>query len=966
MQRLYRWSAFGSVMFLISVGAAIIWAQSSAKDSGAPLWIRHTGFESLRRGVPGDGGANLYVSRKGRLQTINRWDLNRDGELDLLFTQDHNNVYTPESIVYWGGPEGFQSLLPDMWRWRAGTSLLGYLSAHRRNMTMLPTQGGGRSRIADLNGDGYPDIVLCNYMHNYRPDQNAYIYWGGPNGFDISARTELPAYLAGGVAVADLNHDGRLDIVLANHGDEYGERRGFRLHLESYIYWGNAAGYGPSHRTSVPSISASDVAAGDFNGDGHPDLAFVNNNSQEQSAFIYWGDGKGAFTGNRRRVLSSRDLHLPDSVNGRFGGSMKTTFAADLNGDRLTDLVICGSDRAVVFSGGVSGLSAAPSELPAKNCGGIEAADLNRDGHLDLILANEGSGDQAAPASSIFWGSAQGYAANRKTDLPALAATTVSVADLNRDGFPDILFGNAHDADSYDVPSYIYWGGPNGYSPYRRSGLLGFGVAGSGIADLNRDGHPDVLLVGHLSGSTHVLPSTIYWGNPEHSYSSASTTLLDPGGEMEYSAADLDDDGYPDLVLLHGKQAAIWWGSAGGHRPENRTFLPMRQPISSSIADLNRDGFLDIVMTSHAGPAETHAPVMILWGNANRFKDARTTEFELGAASTEANTIADLNRDGYLDLIFPQGMSDQSEIWYGSAEGYRPQNHKLIDADGAPHAAVADLDADGWLDVVFTAATTATRPTTNLKAWIYWGSPNGFSTAARTPLENYTGLDAAAADFNRDGHLDLVLTNYRSDTARDMPAFVYWGDGTRNFSEKRRTILEATSCSAVDALDLNRDGWVDLVISNHQKSFDHSAGTYIYWGGAEGFSRQRRAHLPTVGVHLDSMVEAGSIYHRKHEWDYVSAPAEAPAGAAFARLHWKAETGLGTAVRFQVRTAGDRGSLERSTWDGPDGPASFYTQSGASLRSPAGRWMQYRAVLTSPDGGNSPALTEVAVECLRR
>jgi hypothetical protein len=56
---------------------------------------------------------------------------------------------------------------------------------------------------------------------------------------------------------------------------------------------------------------------------------------------------------------------------------------------------------------------------------------------------------------------------------------------------------------------------------------------------------------------------------------------------------------------------------------------------------------------------------------------------------------------------------------------------------------------------------------------------------------------------------------------------------------------------------------VDLVISNHQTNFDHAAGTYIYWGSAEGFSRQRRAHLPTIGVHLDSMVKAGNIYHRK-------------------------------------------------------------------------------------------------------
>ena len=70
--------------------------------------IRHSGYESLRQGHLGDAGANTYVSRRGRLQTVNRLDLNRDGELDLVFTQDHNSVYNPDSLIYWGGPEGFR------------------------------------------------------------------------------------------------------------------------------------------------------------------------------------------------------------------------------------------------------------------------------------------------------------------------------------------------------------------------------------------------------------------------------------------------------------------------------------------------------------------------------------------------------------------------------------------------------------------------------------------------------------------------------------------------------------------------------------------------------------------------------------------------------------------------------------------------------------------------------------------
>ena len=96
------------------------------------LWIRQQGFADFAKGTAGDAGVNLYVSANGRIQTVNRQDLNLDGELDLLFTQDHNDVYNPDALIYWGGeetpatPGGFRSLLPDMSQWRSAYSLLNH------------------------------------------------------------------------------------------------------------------------------------------------------------------------------------------------------------------------------------------------------------------------------------------------------------------------------------------------------------------------------------------------------------------------------------------------------------------------------------------------------------------------------------------------------------------------------------------------------------------------------------------------------------------------------------------------------------------------------------------------------------------------------------------------------------------------------------------------------------------------
>ena len=933
------------------------------------IQIRHHGFKAFAQGILGDSGTNLYISRKGRLQTINRLDLNLDGELDLVFTQDHNSVYNPDSLIYWGQKQGFRSLLPDLWELRAPFSILKYLEKVSSQTTRLPSMGGGRGLIADLNRDGFLDIVFTNFMHNYRPDQDVYIYWGGPSGFSPENRTELPAYQATGIATGDLNQDGFSDLVVANRGDELGETLGLRFHLESYIYFGSVTGFQPERRTRIPSISAQDVAIGDFNHDQMLDLAFANYNSEVQNCFIYWGNGTGKFTEERRQILKSSDLLLNGEIKKgkRLPDGITTLLAVDLNDDGIHDLVTAGTEKSIIFFGSSQGLlTQNPIQLPADSCQGLAASDLNGDGRIDLVFANRGSSSKPSNKSDIFWGSVHGFSKEDRTRLPTLAATTVQTADLNLDGFPDLLFGNSRDEHSSDVSSYIYWGTSRGFSVHNRSKLLGFGVAGSGVSDLDGNGWPDVLLVNHVSQNNKGLPTAIFWGTSQHQYGDSALTLLEPGGIMGHSIADLDDDSLPDLLLVHRDGPAIWWGTSQGYSPDQRTYLKVRQPSSNNIADLNQDGFLDVIFTGAGQDGQTKtSSVTIVWGNGSRFKTPRTTQWELYDKNIEASAIADLNKDGHLDLIFPLSYVDQSQIFWGSSEGYRQENHMLIEAHGAAHAVPVDLDRDGWLDLLFTSSASLRHPDMDGPALIYWGSPNGLTSTNPTLLEGFTSLDASVADFNQDGHLDIILTNYKSVKTREIPAFLYWGDGTRKYSTNRRTLLKAASSSAVSSLDLNRDGWVDLVVSNHQTFFDHAAGSNIYWGSKQGFNSSRRSHLPTVGVHLDAMVDAGNVYTRDLQWDYVSSDVQAPDGTRFKRLLWSGQTPLGTGLKLQIRSAYERKDLEVSQWTGPRGPDSFYLKMRSSLDEipKEHSWLQYRIILTSPDGGNSPVLTEVVLEC---
>ena len=116
---------------------------------------------------------------------------------------------------------------------------------------------------ADLNRDGRPEIILANYNQN----AHSYIYWGqagGPYGvtYSPSARTELPTDFGHFGSVADLNSDGLPEVIFANHPN-------------IYIYWGQVGGlYGVNYtttaRTDLPAIQGRDASAVDLNSDGRP------------------------------------------------------------------------------------------------------------------------------------------------------------------------------------------------------------------------------------------------------------------------------------------------------------------------------------------------------------------------------------------------------------------------------------------------------------------------------------------------------------------------------------------------------------------------------------------------------------------------------------------------------------------------------------------------------------------------
>jgi hypothetical protein len=275
--------------------------------------------------------------------------------------------------------------------------------------------------VADLNGDGFPDVIISNDA----PDPKLVYLNDGKGNFRVAGTFGRPEWPTRNAAIADLNGDHLPDIIVANrYGDDPGS---------NYVCLNRGGGKFDADCIAFSHESATTITPADFNKDGFIDLAVPHREGGQ--SYVYLNDGKANFA---KRI----PFGPPDAA-------LRMAEAADLNGDGRIDIVAIDDRRGPFiyfnqpdgsFSAGVPLVTGGPSPYA------LAVGDLNKDGKIDIIVGNveapsavyfnDGTGRHFTPVS---------FGDNKGT------VYGFAIGDLDKDSWPDIAVARS------DAPNIVYF-----------------------------------------------------------------------------------------------------------------------------------------------------------------------------------------------------------------------------------------------------------------------------------------------------------------------------------------------------------------------------------------------------------------------------------------------------------------------------------------------------------------------------
>ena len=587
--------------------------------------------------------------------------------------------------------------------------------------------------VQDFNNDGVSDIASANGN-----DQNISVFLGNADGTFGSANTFAVGAGAVEVASADLNGDGKADLVVTD---------GIR---SAYVALGNGDGTFGTPSTIRLHNDPIGISIADLNGDGILDLAIAIygpvNNSQGEVAILI-GLGDGSFAPPVFYSLTHNGVRL---------------VATDLNHDGKLDLAVAvqhfstSRNGLAVLLGNGDGTFQPVVTSVAGGASDVAAADFDGDGNVDLALTG---GD-----IRVVLGNGDGTFQPATTYSSDEVEFTVAIADLSRDGVPDLVVGGGDHVAILLGNGDGTFGVPVHYGVGQRFARIGY---------FNGDRDPDVVAGGGFSAIG------VAFGRRD---GTLRAPLAFAGGLTGFDSGDFDGDGHADVV--DGAPLSFLRGLGDG------TFAP-GVPIADLYVgqlvatDLNDDGKLDFLASSGTG-IETY-----LGNGDGTFQAAQFTDVGFTGPWP---VVADFNNDGQVDVAVTD-LSGQLAILLGKGDGTFEPAIYYQTADTPQNPIAADFNLDGNPDLAISHTFDGTVS-------IYLGHGDGTFDSPLT-ITSRGALYLAAGDLNRDGKPDLVVGG-----GNGLNLFLGNGDGT---FQATQTIY--SDYGPVKVADLDRDGNHDVIVS---------------------------------------------------------------------------------------------------------------------------------------------------------